>query len=76
MPPARVIPQSDDDAHCFPLNVALGTVYAEIINVPPGAPPPPISLSDTIRRLAILGGVDNSQNLFVSWRTAQEAASL
>jgi hypothetical protein len=58
------------------VNVALGTVYAEIINVPPGAPPPPISLSDTIRRLAILGGVDNSQNLFVSWRTAQEAASL
>jgi hypothetical protein len=75
---AGIIPQFPDpmqNSSVREIYSDLGTADAEIINVPPGSPPPNVSLWDVVRRLAEIGNVDNSHLLFVSMRAALDAAT-
>jgi hypothetical protein len=72
------IPEATDQMLYWSLRdvlVALGLAAADLINVPPGAPRPPLSVFDIVRRLAIVGKVDNSQRFLISCREALEAAT-
>lgn len=55
---------------------SLGSAYANLLVRPPGAPPPPDSLWDTTRRLALVGEVDNTGELLVSLRGVLDAATV
>jgi hypothetical protein len=57
-----------DDAYACDIDTDLGLADIELIDVPPGAPPPDLSLWDTVRRLGDIGGVDRAGALFVSAR--------
>jgi len=52
----------------------IGNVFGLIVVIP-GEPSPPFSVFEIVRRLAVVGKVDNSQRFFISCRTALEAAT-
>jgi hypothetical protein len=75
--PSEQIPELFDQHVYWSLrevNEALGA--ADLVDTGGPGVPPPLSVFEIVRKLAVIGKVDNSQQFFISCREALEAVTV